>query len=166
MQKKAVTVVEPAQAGGNDMIGGFPAIPTVSQPTVLSLAKRRRAPVTVGEQEYNDAISAGASEQVNQLSRKFGEGFFYELEKASQVEKDAIFGWLMGAGKKTIPALAPKLSKPPLQAGLERLRMRTQGLKPQGLQAPTTPLEGRGPVPGAEFAAFERRIPALERKRQ
>lgn len=165
MDKKAISVTEPADAGGATMISGFPVIPTVSTPSALSL-RRRRALVTQSEAEgeYGDAISVGASEAAAQLSRKIGEGFLFELEKISEEEKAAIFGWLMGAAKKTVAAQGQRLSKPPLQAGIEKLRIRAQSMKPPALSAPIHPLEGRGPVPGAEFEARDRRIAPMERK--
>jgi hypothetical protein len=156
MEKIAIAVTERAESMSTDVIAGMPCIPDASRPQALSISRNNRKfngapvgrPIAPG---YSDAISEGATEMVNQLSRKFGEGFMYELEKASQEDKEAVFGWLMGALGKKVPAMAPKVTKPALQQGIEKLKIRTQHMKPQPLSAPTTPLEGRGPVPETDI---------------
>lgn len=166
MKKSAIAYTVADPEGMKGTTAGFPNSPVQPSMAMGLLRRRRTLPGGEGEAGMGDAISEGASEMVNQLSRKiatdpFMAGVFCELVD-SGIEKDAVFGWLMGSIARRAAVPGPKLSKPPLQQGIEKLRISTQARKPQALRPPA-PM--REPEPGAEFAAADRRIPALERKR-
>jgi len=137
MLKKAISVTTNAEPE-TQFVAGMPTSPAASLARTEVLAVPRRVPKTMAfktEGGIATAIAEGASQQVDNLSRKFGSAFIRGM--LSELQKGAHYGLTVGSAGKTVAQHAPRLAgKTALEPGIRRLGVRAMSMLPSRLTAP------------------------------